>query len=115
MNTTGNVMGDQEASANLAVRDLAAARKFYEKTLGLVPVSEDGGEVVVYRSGTSTITVYRSEYAGTNKATAVTWMVKDVVQLVRALKAKGINFEHYDMPGMRREGDIHIGRDVKMA
>ena len=35
--------------------------------------------------------------------------------MVAALKAKGANFEHYDMEGMRREGDIHIGGGMKVA
>ena len=49
-------------------------------------------------------------------ATAVTWAVGDDVEgVVRDLKAKGVKFEHYDMPEMKREGDIHIGGDMKVA
>ena len=62
------------------------------------------------------LNVYRSDYAGTNKANAVTWAVGDDVEgVVRALKAKGVVFEHYDMPGMKLEGDVHIGADMKVA
>jgi hypothetical protein len=32
--------------------------------------------------------VYESRYAGTNKATAVTWAVGDAEEVVKALKAK---------------------------
>ena len=60
--------------------------------------------------------MYRSEYAGTNQATALTWVVGDDVEgVVSKLKTKGVAFEHYDMPGMKREGDIHIGGDMKVA
>jgi hypothetical protein len=46
----------------------------------------------------------------------VTWEVGEHVEgVVRDLKAKGIAFEHYDLPGMKREGDIHIGGDMKVA
>jgi hypothetical protein len=46
----------------------------------------------------------------------VTWAVGDEVEsLVRALKSKGVKFEHYDMPGMTRQGDVHIGGDMKVA
>ena len=49
--------------------------------------------------------------AGTNQATAVTWVVGDDMEgVVRALKVKGVTFEHYDMPGMTQEGDVHIAR-----
>jgi hypothetical protein len=34
---------------------------------------------------------------------------------VQQLKAKGITFEHYDMPGVTREGDIHVAGDMKVA
>ena len=110
------MLGDKDAAANIAVKDLIAARKFYEGTLGLTPVGAEGEEVIVFRSGNSTINVYRSDYAGTNQATAVTWVVGEgVADVVRALKAKGVAFEHYDMPGMTLEGDLHVTGDMKVA
>ena len=109
------MLGNKKAVANVAVKDLGVATKFYKDTLGLTPVHEEGHEVVVFRSGTSEINVYRSAYAGTNKATAVTWNVDNVKEEVADLKSKGIVFEHYDMPGMTREGDIHIAGDMKVA
>lgn len=110
------LLQNTNAVANLAVHNLDAARKFYEGTLGLTPIAEEGEEVVVYKSGDSTLNVYRSEYAGTNQATAVTWTVGEKIDdVVRDLRAKGVNFEHYDMPGARLEGDIHIGDGMKVA
>jgi catechol 2,3-dioxygenase-like lactoylglutathione lyase family enzyme len=109
------MLSNREAVANLAVKDLQAAKKFYEGILGLT-VDAEGDELIVYQSGKSTLNVYRSREAGTNKATAVTWAVgDDVERVVRDLKAKGVRFEHYDMPDMKREGDIHIGADMKVA
>jgi catechol 2,3-dioxygenase-like lactoylglutathione lyase family enzyme len=110
------MLNDVDAIANLAVKDLKVARQFYEDTLGLEPVEFEGDEVVVYKSGESTLNVYRSDYAGTNQATAVTWAVGDEVeQIVRTLKGRGVKFEHYDLPGMTRSGDIHIGGDMQVA
>ena len=109
------MLGHTDAHANLAVKDLGVARRFYERTLGLSPVHEEGGELVVYKSGNSTLNVYRSDYAGTNKATAVTWTVDDVEDEVRDLKSRGVTFEHYDMPGLTRSGDVHVGDDMKVA
>ncbi|MEO6049429.1 MAG: VOC family protein [Candidatus Kapaibacterium sp.] len=106
----------RDAHANLAVKNLDVARKFYEETLGLTPVGQEGEELVAYKSGNSTFNVYRSEYAGTNKATAVTWAVgDDIEQVVRELKEKGVMFEHYDMPPMKLEGDIHVTGGMKVA
>ena len=110
------MLGNIDASANLAVKDLTAARNFYEGTLGLTQVGSEGDELVVYRSGKTTLNVYTSQEAGTNKATAVTWAVGDQVEdVVRALKAKGVAFEHYDMPDTTLQGDIHVAGDMKVA
>lgn len=109
------MLGHKDAHANLAVKNLAASRSFYEQTLGLSPVHEEGGELVVYKSGNSLLNVYRSDFAGTNKATAVTWTVDDVDEVVKKLKSRGVTFEHYDMPGLTRTGDVHIGDDMRVA
>jgi len=109
------MLGSKDAVANLAVKSMETARKFYEGTLGLSQVGAEGQELIVYKSGSSTINVYRSKYAGTNKAT-VTWVVGDELEgVVRALKAKGVIFEHYDLPDMTREGDVHVAGDMKVA
>lgn len=110
------MLGKTNATANIAVKDLAVAKKFYEETLGLTPVHTEGDEVIVMKSGDTLINVYRSQYAGTNKATAVTWEVGgEIGRIVEALKAKGVSFEHYDMPGTTLEGDLHVGYGMKVA
>jgi catechol 2,3-dioxygenase-like lactoylglutathione lyase family enzyme len=110
------MLQDKDAVANLAVKNMGAARKFYEGTLGLQPIDSMGDDMVAYRSGATTVNVYRSDYAGTNKATAVTWAVgDDIERVVRELKAKGVAFEHYDLPDMQRDGDLHIGDGMKVA
>lgn len=110
------MLGKIDAVANVAVKDLKRAREFYERVLGLTPVSEEGDEVVVYKSGNSKLNVYRSQYAGTNQATAVTWAVgREIETVVRALKAKDVKFEHYDMPDTKLEGDVHVMGDLRVA
>lgn len=109
------MLGDTNAVANLAVRNLETAKQFYEATIGLEPVGDKGDELIVFRSGSSTINVYRSQHDGTNKATAVTCMLDDVDGDVQWLKAKGVTFEHYDMPGMTRQSDVHNGGGMKVA
>src|SRR5438876_9356977 len=104
------MLGDKDLVATIAVKNLETARKFYDGTLGLKPIDTEGEELIVFKSGNSTLNVYRSQYAGTNRATAVTWLVGDDLEdVVRALKAKGVALEHYDRPAMTREGHIHSG------
>src|SRR5688572_2312585 len=110
------MLKDKDIVATIAVRDLAKARKFYEETLGLVPVATEGAEVVTYRSGSSQVLVYRSEYAGTNRATAATWLVGDEVdEIARTLKGKGVSFEHYEFPEAKLEGDVHVMGELRNA
>ena len=109
------MLGEKDTVANIAVRNLQVAKKFYEDALGLTQVGGEGEELIVFRSGKSTINVYRSRYAGTNQATAVTWTVGDVEGVIRALKAKGVTFEHYDIPDLTRNGDVHVAGDIEVA
>jgi catechol 2,3-dioxygenase-like lactoylglutathione lyase family enzyme len=110
------MLGDKEAIAMIAVKDIRAAAAFYEGTLGLTRLSTVGEEVITYRSGNSTLNVYHSQYAGTNKATALVWNVGDEVESVAAqLKSKGVVFEHYNLPGLSVQGDVHVGDDMKAA
>ena len=113
------MLGGKNAAATLAVKDLAAARDFYENTLGLEQITMEGGPddagAVLYRSGNSAVLVYESAYAGTNQATAASWAVgDDFDSLIQSLRDKGVTFEHYDdLPGTTREGDIHSMGDMR--
>ena len=110
------MLGDKDATPTIAVKNMEAANRFYEGKLGLTPGPDEMPGARVYTSGKSAVLIYESQYAGTNKATAVTWTVGDDVEgVVQALKGKGVAFEHYDMPGMTRQGDVHVGGDMKVA
>jgi catechol 2,3-dioxygenase-like lactoylglutathione lyase family enzyme len=109
------MLGNKDAIATVAVRDLGAARKFYEGTLGLKAVDTQGSEAITFKSGGSTVIVYRSQYAGTNKATVVNWIVDDIDKIVVGLKERGVQFEHYDLPGLTQKGDVHAFGHFKTA
>ena len=108
------MLGDSKAIATIAVKNLDVAKKFYRDKLGLELVSEQM-ETTSYKTGNTTLLVYKSDFAGTNKATSATWTVDDVEGLVKKLKAKGVVFEHYDLPGLTRNGDIHSAGKYKLA
>jgi len=61
------------------------------------------------------INVYRSEFAGTNKATALNFDVDNIDKEVSDLREKGVMFEHYDLPGLERRGDLHVAEGFKTA
>ena len=108
------MLGKADATPMIAVKDLDRARKFYEENLGLKEI-EDFGEGFMLKSGDTRFSVYKSEFAGTNKATALNFDVDDIDSEVQALKEKGITFEHYDLEGLSAKGDIYEGEGMKTA
>ncbi len=110
------MLADKDAIAMVAVKDLAAAARFYGEVLGLEKLDSPEEQVLVFRSGATRLNVYHSEFAGTNKATTVMWNVgAELEAIVSHLRSKGVEFEHYRMPGLNLEGDIHVGDGMKVA
>jgi catechol 2,3-dioxygenase-like lactoylglutathione lyase family enzyme len=110
------MLNKKDAVATIAVKDLEEAGKFYKDTLGHAQVGAENQQLLILKSGNTLINIYRSQYAGTNQATAMTWAVGDDLEsIVQQLKAKGVQFEHYEMPGITRQGDIHMGGNRKVA
>ncbi|MBN9326149.1 MAG: glyoxalase [Cellulomonas sp. 73-145] len=106
------MLGEFPAMPVLAVRDMDRARKFYQDDLGFSVLSE-GPEGVVYRAGSGGFLVYSSQYAGTNQATAVSFMVGDAgfADEVAALRRHGIELMTFDAPeGSWTDGVLDDGR-----
>jgi len=95
------MLGDHNPIPTLAVKDVQTARDFYEGVLGLSPAGEPP-EGVVYRAGTSMFLVYPSAYAGTNKATAMSFQVPAdrFDEEVAALREKDVTFQTFEAEGL---------------
>jgi len=110
------MLGDRDAQATVAVKDLKVARPFYEDTLGLTPLPGDEPSVQGFRAGQSVVLLYESDFAGTNEATVLTWSLGEAFDdTVKALQAKGVTFERYDFPGMTHDGDVHVAGDMRVV
>ena len=104
------MFSDAPVITTLAVKDMAVAKKFYEETLGLkkkdVPMMKDEMGII-YECGKGTaILVYPSGSAGTNQATYAGFSVKDISEVQKELKSKGVEFEEYDIPGIKTVNGI---------
>ena len=101
------MLSNSKVEANIPAGDLKRARDFYADKLGLTPSEEFGEEALAYRTaGGTSFNIYRTEYAGQAGHTIAQWHVGDIESEVRDLKAKGITFEVYDMPGVSWDGEI---------
>jgi catechol 2,3-dioxygenase-like lactoylglutathione lyase family enzyme len=99
----------------LPTSDLSRARSFYEETLGLSSVREGPGGLY-YDCGNAAVFLYESSYAGTNKATAVSFDVPASAfqDEVDALRARGVDFMTFDAEGMTwNDGVATMGETVQ--
>jgi predicted enzyme related to lactoylglutathione lyase len=99
----------------IPVADVGRARKFYEGVLGLEPKEEYAGGVFYECGKGSLVFMYPSAGAGTSKASTAYWAVADVAAEVAELKARGVVFEEYDMPGMKMVNSTVTAGGAKTA
>ena len=101
------MLNDSRVEANIPASDLNRARDFYADKLGLTPSGEFAGVQLMYRTaGGTSFNVYQTQYAGQAGHTIAQFHVDDIESQVRDLKAKGVVFEVYDMPGVTWAGEI---------
>ena len=99
----------------IPVLDMARARNFYEKKVGLQPKEEYAGGVIYECGSGSWVFMYPTPNAGTNKASTTFWSVDDVEKEVAELKARGVVFEEYDMPQLKTVNSVANGGGAKTA
>jgi catechol 2,3-dioxygenase-like lactoylglutathione lyase family enzyme len=94
------MLSDHAAIPVLAVTDIERARAFYEGTLGFSSAG-DVPDGVLYRTSNGGFLVYPSAYAGTNKATAISFQLSGDAfdSEVAALRAAGVELQTFDLPG----------------
>jgi predicted enzyme related to lactoylglutathione lyase len=100
--------------AYIPASDVSRARKFYEQTIGLTPKEEFAGGVI-YECGGAEVFMYPTSNAGTSKASQAFWQVADVEAEVAELKARGVVFEEYDMPGVTMRNSSATSGGAKTA
>src|SRR3977135_1981089 len=99
----------------IPVADIARARKFYEEKVGLKPKEVYAGGVICECGNGSWVFIYPSAGAGTSKASTAFWAVDDVAAEVAELKARGVVFEEYTMPGIKTVNSIATAGGAKTA
>src|SRR3981081_3583191 len=101
--------------AYIPVKDVHRARRFYEQKLGFEP-KEELAVGVSYEFGERTACfMYPTPNAGTSRASQAFWQVDDIEREVAELKARGVKFEDYDMPGLETKDGIATAGGAKAA
>lgn len=91
----GPVLAGASFVGFIPVRDLAAARAFYEGTLGLTVVEHNPFALVLDANGTMLRVTPVPELAA-QPFTIAGWAVPDIGATVRALTDRGVEFSRYD-------------------
>jgi len=109
------MLANSSVSAALPASDIDRAKKFYQESLGLKISKEDPGGIVFECGSGTSVLVYPSGFAGTNKATAAGWDVADIESEMTELRSKGVIFEEYDLPGLKTENGVATLGNEKAA
>jgi catechol 2,3-dioxygenase-like lactoylglutathione lyase family enzyme len=90
-----------QVTAMLPVKDLDRARRFYEQQLGLAAGSAKPDGKFVYRCGGTEIALFPRPGGTKADHTALSFKVDDIRASIRELKARGVRFADYDLPGLK--------------
>jgi catechol 2,3-dioxygenase-like lactoylglutathione lyase family enzyme len=101
--------------AYIPAKDVERARRFYEGTIGFEPKEEVAGGVVYEFGERTACFLYPTPNAGTSLASQAFWQVQDIEREVAELKARGVRFEQYDMPGTKAGSEIADAGGAKAA
>jgi catechol 2,3-dioxygenase-like lactoylglutathione lyase family enzyme len=94
------MLANGRVATRLPAQNLARAKAFYAERLGLEPVEErDGGLRYVCAGGE--FGLFESTGAASGDHTQMGWEVDDIEATVRDLRARGVAFEEYDLPGLK--------------
>ena len=101
--------------AYIPAKDVARARQFYEGKLGFRAKEEVAGGVIYAFKDKTACFLYPTPNAGTSLASQAFWQVEDVEREVSELKARGVVFEAYDVPGPRSASGVVTAGGAKAA
>ena len=100
------MLGDHPIKPVLLAKDLAAAREFYHEKLGLEILNENDSEIEFKCGGGTHVEVTKSTVGTADEQTQAAWQVRDIRSEVAELRARGVEVENYDLPGLKTEDGV---------
>jgi catechol 2,3-dioxygenase-like lactoylglutathione lyase family enzyme len=95
------MLSDARVHAALPATDLERARRFYADKLGLTPADENAGGLFYDGAGGTRFLVFPTQGKASGEHTQVGFLVDDIDAEVADLRARGVVFEEYDLPGFK--------------
>jgi catechol 2,3-dioxygenase-like lactoylglutathione lyase family enzyme len=103
-------LSDAHVVTKLPAQDLERARRFYRDQLGLEPMEERDGGLRYLCAGTE-FHLFSSTGAASGSSTQVGFEVEDLPAVISDLHARGVVFEHVDVPGFEVRGEMVVVPD----
>jgi catechol 2,3-dioxygenase-like lactoylglutathione lyase family enzyme len=92
----------------LPVIDMARARTFYERSLGLTPSGFRPDGKFIYEVGGSTLALFPKPEGTKAEHTALSFRVPDIAASIAELKQTGVVFENYDFPDFKTVNHVCV-------
>jgi catechol 2,3-dioxygenase-like lactoylglutathione lyase family enzyme len=102
---------DKPMFASLPAHDIERAKRWYEEKLELTPMLDLGNGGLLYNTGGSQWLIYQTPSAGTGKQTVGGFVVPDIDETMRDLRAKGVTFEDYALGDKGPTTENGVARD----
>jgi catechol 2,3-dioxygenase-like lactoylglutathione lyase family enzyme len=103
-------LNDAHTVTKLPAQDLDRARGFYRDKLGLEPVEERMGGLR-YMCGPTEFHLFSSSGAPSGESTQMAFEVENLEATLTDLRARGVIFERFEMPGFDARGDTITAPD----
>ena len=103
-------LSNAHAVTKLPAQDLERARAFYRDKLGLEPVEERTGGLR-YVCGPTEFHIFSSTGAPSGESTQMGFEVKNIEATLADLRARGVTFERFEMPGFGDRGETITAPD----
>jgi catechol 2,3-dioxygenase-like lactoylglutathione lyase family enzyme len=100
MSAEASPLAAGKVATRIPVQDLDRARRFYAEKLGIEPAEERPGGLL-YRPASGEFALFLSAGRSEGAFTQMGWEVEDIEAAVAALRARGVEFLEYDLPGLR--------------
>jgi catechol 2,3-dioxygenase-like lactoylglutathione lyase family enzyme len=100
------MLGDHPITPVLLAKDLAAARDFYHEKLGLEILNENDAEIEFKCGGGTHVELTKSTVGTADEQTQAAWQVPDIRSEVAELRARGVDVEDYDLPGLKTDDGV---------
>ena len=105
---------DKPVAPMIPVADMERAKAWYAEMMDLKPDDEGPGGAQYKTGGGTQFWLYPSQFAGTNKATAMGFLADDLQAEMDDLRKKGVKFEEYDIPGVKTvDGIAQFGENER--